>query len=133
MTDYDLTPTPDKNSPTGIYIPSDLEDCFRELNRALPAGMIDEIKTCSEGDLSMQHFGLGMWMRNNWGLWKMEFRLAQYCSKIGFWDADDASSMIIESFWRHLNGRPIDIPRQIVYDKIAKDEIKNGPKSGDLN
>lgn len=133
MTETELDPTLDPHSPTGVYIPSDLQDCFRELNRALPVGMIDDIRTGGEGGLSLPHFGLGMWMRNNWGLWNMESRLIKYCASIGFGDADDASSMIIESYWRHLNGRPIDIPRQNVYNKIDRYEIENGPKTGNLS
>jgi hypothetical protein len=35
--DDTLTPTPDPNSPTSFYIPTDLQGCFRELDSALPA------------------------------------------------------------------------------------------------
>jgi hypothetical protein len=67
--DDTITPTPDPNSPTSVYIPSDLQGCFRELDSALPANMREDIRTCEEFNLVRHHFGLGMWMRNNWGLW----------------------------------------------------------------
>ncbi len=124
----EITPTFDENSPTGVYIPSDLEDCFRELNKMLSASAIEEIRTCEESGLSIYHFGLGMWMRNNWGLWNQEARLTLYFDILGIQDADDVSSFILVSYWESLNGKPINIPRRIVYNKIGRDEIESGPK-----
>lgn len=99
----------------------------------LPASLLGKIRFCEEADLIQQHFGLGMWMRNNWGLWSTWSRLKQYFDSLGVHEADSASSLILASYWRYLNGRPVELPRQIVYDKIARDEIKNGPKTGNLS
>ena len=71
---------------------------------------------------------LGMWMRNNWGLWNQEARLTLYFDILGIQDADDVSSFILVSYWESLNGKPINIPRRIVYNKIGRDEIESGPK-----
>ena len=66
-----------KDIPTGVYIPVDLLDCFQELDKMLPASMRKRIQDSTENDLSQHHFDLGMWMRNNWGLWSSTSRLKQ--------------------------------------------------------
>ncbi|MCJ7434938.1 MAG: hypothetical protein MUO77_15760 [Anaerolineales bacterium] len=101
--DDTVNPTPDPNSPTGIYIPSDLQGCFRELDSMLPASMREDIRASEEASLARHHFGLGMWMRNNWGLWSEGSPLKQYFDGQGIHEADDASSMILTSYWRYLN------------------------------
>ena len=133
MEEIGFTPTPDPHSPSGVYIPADIQDCFRELDRMLPASLLASFRVCEEADLIQQHFGLGMWMRNNWGLWSAWSRLKQYFDSLGVYEADSASSLILASYWHYLNGRPIELRRLIVYDKILRDEIKNGPKTDNLS
>jgi hypothetical protein len=99
----DLKPTLDPKSKSGYYIPKDLKGAVRELDRMLPQNMKDKLKLSSERGLLEYHFGLGMWLRNNWGLWH-ESSLAKYFSKAGVKQPDDMSGMIIDCYWRHLNG-----------------------------
>jgi hypothetical protein len=106
MKDDELTPTPDPNSPTKVYIPTNLQDCFQELDRMLPASVVKSVRLSTEADLLHQHFGLGMWMRNNWGLWSEWSRLKKYLDSLRIHDADDASSLILVSYWSHLNPKP---------------------------
>ena len=103
MDEIELTPTPDPDSPTGVYIPSDLQDCFRELDSMLSAGELEGIRGCEEINLIQHHFGLGTWMRNNWGLWSERSQLKQYFVSQGVQDADSASCLILVSYWRYLN------------------------------
>jgi len=56
--------------------------------------------------------GLGMWMRNNWGLWG-DSRLADWFAEKGIDHPDDMSTIILKSFWRRLNDRPIALSEQI--------------------
>jgi hypothetical protein len=63
---YKLNPTLDANSPTGVYIPKDLEDCMKELEKTLPTELKHEIM--QESNTLKYHLSLGMWIRNNWGL-----------------------------------------------------------------
>ena len=108
---YKLNPTSDPDSSTGIYIPVDIQDAIGELERMLHPALMEDIKNCeSEIDLiGKHHFGLGMWMRNNWGLWHGS-RLVQYLNSIGhYYFPDDASSFILKCFWKHLNGQPLDL------------------------
>lgn len=101
--DDDITPTPDPKSPTGIYIPANLQDCLQELDKIFPVSMRDGISACSEGDLTRYHFGLGLWIRNNWGLWSDASPLRQFFASQGKYSADDMSSIILKSYWQYLN------------------------------
>ena len=110
MNEIILNPTPAPQSPRGVYIPSDIQDCFRELDKLLPADLREKIHSSEEASLTGQHFGLGIWLRNNWGLWLEQSRLTQYFTSLGVHDADSASSLILASYWRYLNGRPLNCP-----------------------
>jgi len=101
--DDTITPTPDPISPTNVYIPTDLQGCFRELDIMIPLSMRENIRACEEANLVRHHFGLGMWMRNNWGLWSAESPLKQYLDRQEIHDADDASSAILAAYWQYLN------------------------------
>jgi hypothetical protein len=56
----------------------------------------------------MLHFGLGMQLRNNWGLWEGS-ELTKYFNKYGIDHPDDMTDAIFKTFWRHLNNKPLDI------------------------
>lgn len=127
MNGYNLNPVYDSDSPTGVYIPVDVDDCIRELNRILPAALIEKVRKSEEHDLAKHQFGLGMWMRNCWGLWLEESRLRHYFIELGIPEADDMSGIILACYWDSLNGKPIDVPRQIVYNKINRNQIQGGP------
>lgn len=49
------------------------------------------------------HFGLGMWMRNNWGLWGGS-RLQKYFTDRGTAHPDDMSSVVLFYYWHWLRG-----------------------------
>lgn len=130
MDNFVLDFSQDLESPTGLYIPVDIEDCIRELNKILPKQFIDEFLSIAENELSKYHFGLGSNLRNNWGLWKQNSRLNQYFTQFGIVSADDMSSIILACFWDILNGKPANLSRQIVYNRLGRDEIQSGPKAG---
>lgn len=130
MADADFSPTPDPGTPAGVYIPADLDGCFRELDSMLPAGMIAEIRACEDTYyLVLHHFGLSMWMRNNWGLWSADSRLKRYFDGLGVDQADSASSIILTAYWHYLNKQPADLQRLIVYDKMLRAKIQDGSKT----
>lgn len=89
----------------GIYIPKDLDDCFAKINSFWPDSTKSEVKKWTESDFTAKtHFGLGMWMRNNWGLWAGS-RLSVYFNKLGINHPDDMSGMILTSYHRYLNNK----------------------------
>jgi hypothetical protein len=56
------------------------------------------------------HFSSGMWIRNNWGLWKQDSCIYKELVALGLWHADDMSSLIITCAVRDLKGKDRDIP-----------------------
>jgi hypothetical protein len=109
---YDLSPTKDENSLTGVYIPKDLDDCFKELDSMLNPVLIEEIKTGNSEVVGNYHFGLGLWIRNNWGLWK-DSRLCKYFQGISVIEPDSMSGIIFEQYQRYLNKQPVNIEKMI--------------------
>lgn len=111
-----LNPTEDENSMTGYYIPVDIEDCFTELNKMLPGELIDKMSEGTESEMINYHHGLGTWIRNNWGLWS-DSKLSQYFNSLEIFHPDDMSSIILNSYWKRLNGKPLEIDEQVKYYK----------------
>ena len=88
----------------GIYIPHDLEDCFHTLDSLLSAKDIRTIKAFkSRDEMGKLHFGLGMWLRNNWGLWGGS-RLQKYFFDHGVDHPDYMSGIILEYYYDYLHG-----------------------------
>lgn len=51
---------------------------------------------------------MGRFLRNNWGLWgSNEFTI--HMNKLGFFHADDISSVIIEALWHDIHDKVFDI------------------------
>ena len=99
-----------------LYVPRDLDDCFVQLKTLLKPEDVEAMKSGTEADMSQYHFGLGMWVRNNWGLWGGS-RLAKWFNALGIEHPDDMSAIILDSFWRHLNDQPIKMAEQVTYYK----------------
>ncbi|MEB3884056.1 DUF6794 domain-containing protein [Lyngbya sp. CCY1209] len=95
---YHLDPPIDPD--TGdIRIPENLEEAIAKLKAMLHPEYLDEIKAMPMNEFAATaHFDLGLWLRNNWGLWRQS-PLAQ--SLDGF-DADGKSDRILKEFWRSL-------------------------------
>jgi hypothetical protein len=88
-----------------IYIPKDLGDCFIELDKLLSEVDKKEMKSLLKRDDMVQyHMGLGMWMRNNWGLWGGS-RLQKYFRDRKIGHPDDMSSVILNYYYDWLNGK----------------------------
>lgn len=96
-----------------IYIPADIEDCFRQLNKLLSYTDRKEFTAKEEEQVvGIYHMGLGLWMRNNWGLWRGS-RLSHYFNELGVSHPDNMSSVIITSYHRHLNKKDLKLEEQL--------------------
>ena len=111
-----IKPTPDPSSKYKVYVPVNLEECFVELKKMLHPELINEMRRGTEDDMIRYHHGLGMWIRNNWGLWGGS-RLAKYFNSLGLFHPDDMSGIILDSFWRHLHGKPLEIEERIQHSQ----------------
>jgi len=103
----------------GIYIPKNLEDSFLQLNVIWKDSINLKIELLEKG----MHFGLGMWLRNNWGLWQGS-RLSKYFNDLGIYHADDMSGIILTSYQRHLKNEKIELDEQISISKNYWKEMK---------
>ena len=89
-----------KASANSVYIPASLKDCFVQLDSIFTDSSKSHFKTITEDQFSSQmHFGFGMWMRNNWGLWRGS-QLAKYFHDKDIHHADDMSGIILDSYHR---------------------------------
>ncbi|MDA3882482.1 MAG: hypothetical protein PF481_04320 [Bacteroidales bacterium] len=97
------------------YKPINLEEAVNQLKIIHQDSTKQKIMEMSEDEfLAGAHFGLGMWIRNNWGLWKGQ-ELAKYFNSIGIYHPDDMSGIILTSYYRELHGQDWKIDEQIQY------------------
>lgn len=109
-----------------VYIPKNLADCHRTLDTLLPDSTQQRILSMTEKEFkSGAHFGLGMWIRNNWGLWRGS-RLQYYFEKRGLYHPDDMSGLILTTYWRYKHGQPLGVKKEI---KKYKEYWKQYPHS----
>lgn len=98
---------------TTDYIPKDLADAHTQLAKLLSAKEISHIKAMKkEEDMVKYHMGLGMTLRNSWGLWGRS-RLARYFNRLGIDHPDDMSAIILKTFWCKLHQKPFKLERRI--------------------
>ena len=86
----------------GEYIPIDLEDAHKQLDKILDDSTKIAVKNGEDS-----HFGIGLWMRNNWGLWAGT-RFSCYFRKKGLKHPDYISGYIIETYQLKLNNQKFD-------------------------
>jgi hypothetical protein len=106
-----------KDSIGGVYIPIDLEDCFKQIDGFWTDSIKSQVRNMANDEFtSSAHFGIGMWMRNNWRLWGGS-RLSKYFNDLGIFHPDDMSGIILTSYHRHLLGQDVKLEEQISYYK----------------
>ncbi len=54
-------------------------------------------------DMTRFHFSLGLWIRNNFGLWQGNEALLTECCGDWFKEPDHASGVIMEALWKRLH------------------------------
>jgi hypothetical protein len=87
----------------GVYIPANLGECFVELDKKLSEVDKKEMRALPKReDMIRYHFSLGLWMRNNWGLWRGS-RLQKYFRDRGVLHPDEMSSVILYHYYDWLN------------------------------
>lgn len=87
-------------------IPVDLPACMAKLDAMLSEKDKAYIR---ENDPIRLHFSLGMWIRNEWGLWCDEgIPLVDYFRAHGILHPDDMSGTILDCYAWHLRGEEVD-------------------------
>jgi hypothetical protein len=92
-----------------LFVPKNLEGCFKVLKIALSEGELTRFKEMPEGDYIKYHHNLGRCIRNNWNLWEEGSTLREFFESEGINHADDMSGIILQTFHRHLNEKDLDL------------------------
>lgn len=95
-----------------MTIPYNLNECFEELKVILCEKDLNDFTSDTEEKVVTWHNNLGRWIRNNWGLWEGG-PLKDYFQSLELHHPDDMSGVILTSFHRHLNNKPIELEEQI--------------------
>ena len=105
----------DNNNKNETY-PKTVEEAVQKLLEELP---IREKYAIEKSDMTSLHFGLGMGIRNDFGLWGKNQELLESCKqkaiKAGLnpethFDADEASAVIIKTLKQHFKDHPLPKP-----------------------
>jgi len=97
------------------YKPANLEEAVIQLTKILPDTTQQEVLSMTEKEfLGGSHFGLGMWIRNNWGLWRGG-ELAKEFNTKGIFHPDDMSGIILKCYYRQLHNQDWELDEQIKF------------------
>ena len=105
-----------------VYIPMDVDDAMRELDRITSESAKESYKNATEElILEKLFFKLGKWMIINWGF-EEGSRLAHEMRKTGIYHPDDMAKVLMVCYYRHLNELPRDYDLEV---KKIKERINN--------
>ncbi len=97
------------------YKPVNLDEAVVQLSKVLPDSTQKEIISMTESEfIAGSHFGVGMWIRNNWGLWRGG-ELADYFKSKGIFHPDDMSGIILKCYYRELHHQDWELDKQIAF------------------
>jgi hypothetical protein len=102
-----------KNTKTKNYIPKDLDEAIESIKRDLNEESLVKIRACKTAQefMGLAHFGIGMGLRNNWGLWGGS-RLAKWFNNNGIFHPDDMSGVILEALWCDLTNNSFSLEQK---------------------
>ena len=97
------------------YKPKNLNEAITQLDILFSDTTKSQVNNMTEEEfIANSHFSTGMWIRNNWGLWKGK-ELAKYFNDLGIYHPDDMSGIILTSYYRHLHNQDLKVDEQIKY------------------
>lgn len=104
------------------FKPKNINEAIILLNKIHNDSIKKEIRNMSENEfLFKTHLSLGMWVRNNWKLWRRG-KLSTYFNELGIHHPMDMSGIILRCYHRDLKGNPIKFNETIKsYKKHIKD------------
>jgi len=109
--------------------PKTLEEAHQRLEKLFPKDELAKIDAMkSESEMIEYHRGLGMRMRNEWGLWGGG-PLAQHMSKLGFHHPDDMSGVILETFWCKRHNKDFRLKERAAFSEAYWKAAANPPES----
>lgn len=118
----------------GVYIPKDIGDAFKELNRLIDASSKKTFLSINaEQAAEKLHFSFGRWMVHNWGFYGGS-RFTKYLNQINLYHPDDMSRFVIITYHRNLKRQPLEVKSLVEQLKAERAELeaekkKNAPKT----
>ena len=86
------------------HLPTSKKECFAQLDKMLSE--TDKKAIVEAEDIIEFHFTLGLWIRNNWLYDRSEEEVESLSKAFGvdvpFFEADDLSSAILETYQKYL-------------------------------
>ena len=93
--------------------PVNLDEAVFQLTKNLPDTTQQWFLSMTEMEfIGNTHMGLGLWIRNNWGLWRGG-KLAKYFKSMGIFHPDDMSGIILRCYYRQLHNQDWELEEQI--------------------
>ena len=102
------------------FLPKNLDECIEILKKETDVGEVKSWASMSEKKASaLAHHQVGRHLRNDWGLWGGEAyneestAIHKWFNGLGIKHGDDISGIILTSFYRVLNNKPIKLEKQL--------------------
>jgi hypothetical protein len=93
--------------------PKNLDECNIHFDKTLSKKDIEHIKNLKEDDIITLHFGLGLFIRNNWIRGERNPELVKFFSDLKVFEPDFISGVILENYWSYLNNKKFDLNKEI--------------------
>ena len=85
--------------------PTNLAEAVWQLTKSLPDSTQQKVLSMTESEfIANSHFGLEMWIRNNWIYWGNR-QLKKNFDSIGILQPDDKSGIILTCYYRQLHNQ----------------------------
>lgn len=92
----------------GVYIPRDLFEAFRELDKKTDESSKQKFRTMTEAETEHKlFFSLGRWIWTNWSFYEGS-RFSQWFRDAGITYPEDMAKIVILAYHRKLHGKDID-------------------------
>ncbi|MCH2021091.1 MAG: GTP cyclohydrolase [Saprospiraceae bacterium] len=121
----------------GMYIPKDLNDVFRELNKLMDDEAKKTFMAFSDEEVDLKtHRTMGLWLEHKWSLSEGS-RLSEYFRKMRVPHYDYMIGIIITSYHRHLHGKNLKLKEQVlrfrkIWNKKQKEKANNMLQTGKI-
>jgi len=108
-----MKPLPMIDDPVNGPVPTNWDEMTSVMKAALEP---DDIEFLKEHGAICTHHTFGMWIRNNWGLWRKESPLHQwFVNECGLGHADDMSGCLLEWLDDYVSGDEFDLQKKAAH------------------
>lgn len=111
-------------------VPAPLAEAFLHLDRQVPAEDRDVLRITPPGEMLRYHLGLGMYVRNEYGLWRGG-PLQDLFREKGVRHPDDMSHVVLEAYGLYLRGATVNLdsiiaampPSPMKFEEVSSDSV----------